>query len=98
MLEFRQKHQLCQHSLHIVSTVNTKKWYITGTTSQTFCQKDISVWTGLRKYKIDNYNTVNDSCYIIQIHQDTINYKKKICTKNKFFFVKKKFFSITIYV
>lgn len=28
--------------------------YIVGDTSQTFCKRDKRIWTGLRKYKIDN--------------------------------------------
>lgn len=60
-----------------------------GNTSPTFCQKDSSVWTGLRKYKIDNFNTVNYSCYIIKIHENTINYKKRNCTENNYFLCKR---------
>lgn len=63
--------------------------YMIGTTSPTFCRKDSRVWTGLRKYKIDNFDTVNYSCYIIEIHENTINYKKRICTENNHFLCKR---------
>lgn len=62
--------------------------YIVGDASQTFCQSDTIIWTGLRKYKIDNSNIDNDSCYVIETHQETINYKRKNCTENHFFLCK----------
>ncbi|XP_052707442.1 uncharacterized protein LOC128182740 [Crassostrea angulata] len=66
-----------------------QRMYIVGDTSHTFCQKDNNVWTGLRKYKISNNNIDKDSCYIIEIHQETVNYKKRNCTENIFFLCKK---------
>eukprot|EP00105_Crassostrea_gigas_P006211 XP_011420066.1 PREDICTED: uncharacterized protein LOC105322863 [Crassostrea gigas] len=65
--------------------------YIVGDTSQTFCQRDASIWTGLRKYKIDNFNTDTDSCYIFEIQNGTVNYKERSCTEHHFFLCKKEF-------
>lgn len=62
--------------------------YIIGTTSPTFCQRDSSVWTGLRKYKIDNSDINLDICYVIEIHQETTNYKERNCTENEYFLCK----------
>lgn len=62
--------------------------YIVGDASQAFCQQDFIIWTGLRKYKIDNSNINNDSCYVIETHQEIINYKRKNCTENHFFLCK----------
>lgn len=66
-----------------------QRMYIVGDTSHTFCQKGSNVRTGLRKYKIDNSISDNDSCYMIEIHQSTINYNKGNCTENHFFLCKK---------
>lgn len=63
--------------------------YIVGDISHRFCQKEDNVWTGLRKYKIDNSNTDNETCYIIDMHQGTINYKKGNCTENRIFLCKR---------
>lgn len=63
--------------------------YIIGDTRWTFCQKEHNAWTGLQKYKITNSVFDNDSCYIIETHQTTVNYKKEIVRKNFSFFVKK---------
>lgn len=62
--------------------------HIVRDTSHNFCQKDSYVWTGLRKYEIDNSNNGHDRCYVIEIHQNTINYKMRNCTENKFFLCK----------
>lgn len=62
--------------------------YIIGTTSPAFCQRDSSVWTGLRKYKIDNSDINLDICYAIEIHQETTNYKERNCTENEYFLCK----------
>lgn len=62
--------------------------YIIGDTRQTFCQKENNAWTGFRKYKITNSTFDNDSCYIIETHQNTVNYKKRNCTQKISFFVK----------
>lgn len=60
--------------------------YIVGDTSQTFCDRvsntrscliDCTVWTGIRKYKIDNSNIDNNSCYIIEIQNETVSYNKR---------------------
>lgn len=65
--------------------------YIIGDTRQTFCQKENNAWTGFRKYKITNSTFDNDSCYIIETHQYTVNYKKKEVVRKSFsFFVIKK--------
>lgn len=63
--------------------------YIVGDTSHTLCQKEDNVWTGLRKYKIDISNIDNELCYIIDMHQDTINYKNGNCTENRLFLCKR---------
>lgn len=62
--------------------------YIIGDTRQTFCQKENNAWTGFRKYKITNSTFDNDSCYIIETHQNTVNYKKRNCTQKLFFLCK----------
>lgn len=66
-----------------------QRMYIVGDTSHNFCQKDNNVWTGLRKYKINNKNIDKDSCYIIEIHQETVSYKNRNCTEKIFFLCKK---------
>lgn len=63
--------------------------HIVRDTNRKFCQKDSHVWTGLRKYKIDNSNTNQDICYDIEINQETINYKKRNCTENENFLCKR---------
>lgn len=63
--------------------------YIIGDTRWTFCQKEHNAWTGLQKYKITNSVFDNDSCYIIETHQNTVNYKKRNCTQKLFFLCKK---------
>lgn len=65
-----------------------QRMYIVGDASHKFCQKDSNVWTGLRKYKIDNNNIDKDNCYSIEIHEETVNYKERNCTENIFFFCK----------
>lgn len=60
--------------------------YIVGEITQTFCQKDISIWTGLRKFYIENSNIAIDSCYITEVH----SIKKDIVQSPTFFFVNKK--------
>lgn len=64
--------------------------YIIGDTRRTFCRKENNAWTGLRKYIIDNSKFDNDSCYIIEIRQNTVNYKKRNCTQKLSFLCKKK--------
>lgn len=68
---------------------NNQSMYIVGDTSHTLCQKEDNVWTGLRKYKIDITNNDNETCYIIDMHQDTINYKNGNCTENRLFLCKR---------
>lgn len=63
--------------------------YIIGDTRWTFCQKEHNAWTGLPKYKITNSVFDIDSCYIIETHQNTVNYKKRNCTQKLFFLCKK---------
>lgn len=63
--------------------------YIIGDTRWTFCQKEHNAWTGLQKYKITNSVFDNDSCYIIETHQNTVNYKKRNCMQKLFFLCKK---------
>lgn len=65
--------------------------YIVGDTSQTFCQRDTSIWTGLQIYKIDNFNIDTDSCYIFEIQNGKVNYKERSCTEHHFFLCKKEF-------
>lgn len=60
--------------------------YIVGDTSQNFCQRDTRIWTGLQIYKIDNFNIDTDSCYIFEIQNGTVNYKR-IVRNTIFFFV-----------
>lgn len=62
--------------------------YIVGDITQTFCQKDISIWTGLRKFYIENSNIAIDSCYIIEVHNQTVTYKERNCTEPHFFLCK----------
>lgn len=63
--------------------------YIVGDTSQTFCQRDTSIWTGLRIYKIDNFNIDTDSCYIFEIQNGKLIIKKEIVRNTISFFVKR---------
>lgn len=67
---------------------NDYKAYVVGDISQAFCQRNFVVWTGLRKYKIDNFNIDNDGCYVIETHQEIINYKRTNCSENHFFLCK----------
>lgn len=62
--------------------------YIAWDTSQVCQHKESNVWTGLRKYKIDNPNTVK-GCYIIEIKNGTANYNERNCTKHYFFLCKR---------
>lgn len=62
--------------------------YIVGEITQTFCQKDISIWTGLRKFYIENSNIAINSCYIIEVHNQTVKYKERNCTEPHFFLCK----------
>lgn len=64
-------------------------FYITGTTNRKFCQRNRESWTGLRKYKINIFFIDNRSCYIIEILQDIIRYKK-IVQKMSFSYVNKR--------
>lgn len=50
--------------------------------------RESSIWTGLRKYKIDNSDDDNESCYIIEIQNGTANYNKRNCTEHHFFLCK----------
>lgn len=62
--------------------------YIIGSLNKTFCLTNSSVWTGLRKYRIDNSFIDYESCYIIEIRQNTINLKQRNCTENIFYLCK----------
>lgn len=62
--------------------------YIVGDTSQICHHRENSIWTGLRKYKIDD-STTDDTCYIIEIQNGTANYNKGNCTEHHFFFCKR---------
>lgn len=62
--------------------------YIVSDTIQICHHRESSIWTGLRKYKIDNSHTDNDSCYIIEIQNGTANYNKRKCTEHHFFLCK----------
>lgn len=63
--------------------------HIVSDTPHEFCQKDSYVWTGLRKYKIENSNINQDISYDIEINQETINYKQRNCTENENFLCKR---------
>lgn len=55
------------------------------------CQlTNTSIWTGLRKYKMCNFNFDKNSCYIIEMHNGTVNYKRNCTECHLFFFSKKK--------
>lgn len=64
--------------------------YIVEDIRQTLCQGNISIWTGLRKFDIDHCDIDMDSCYIIDIQNQTVYYIKRNCTEHHFFFVNKK--------
>lgn len=66
----------------------SKNLYIVYDTSQICHHNESSIWTGLRKYKIDNSDDDNESCYIIEIQNETANYNKRKCTEHHFFFCK----------
>lgn len=46
------------------------------------------IWTGLRKHKISNSNFDKDSCYIIKMHNGTVNYDERNCTEHHSFLCK----------
>lgn len=62
--------------------------YIVRDTSQICHHRENSIWTGLRKYKIDDFTTA-DTCYIIEIQNGTANYNKGNCTEHYIFLCKR---------
>lgn len=63
--------------------------YIVDDTSQTSCQGDIVIWTGLRKYNVDNSNIDICNYFIFGIQNGTVNYNGRNCTERNFFSVSK---------
>lgn len=54
--------------------------YIVGDVEKICSYSARNIWTGLRKYKIDNIK--NESrCYSIEIKKDTISYEERSCTE-----------------
>lgn len=60
--------------------------YIVGNTSRTSCQWDIVIWTGLRKYNVDNSNIDIGNNFIFGIQNGTVNHNRRNCKEYNFFF------------